>query len=180
MVGAYDPSNGALIWRVDYGEGYSVIPRPILHAGQLFIGTGYDRPKVMAIRLDQATGNLTQSHVSWETQRSAPNTPSLIVVNDLLFFLSDGGILTCAEPQSGQVHWSERVGGNYSASPVSVGNHLYLTSEEGKVTVVEANKSGMRVVAQNDLEERTLASPAILNRTLLLRSAQHLWKIVTP
>ena len=180
MVGAYDPSDGALIWRVDYGEGYSVIPRPILHAGQLFIGTGYDRPKVMAIRLDQATGNLTQSHVSWETQRSAPNTPSLIVVNDLLFFLSDGGILTCAEPQSGQVHWSERVGGNYSASPVSVGNHLYLTSEEGKVTVVEANKSSMRVVAQNDLEERTLASPAILNRTLLLRSAQHLWKIVTP
>ena len=180
MVGAYDPSDGSLLWRVDYGEGYSVIPRPILHENHVFIGTGYDRPKVMAIRLDGATGNLTQSHVAWETSRSAPNTPSLIVAENLLFYLSDGGILTCADPISGKVHWNERLGGNYSASPVSVGSSVYFISEEGKVSVVHANPEKLEILAQSEIGERTLASPAILDGTLLIRSAYHLWKMIQP
>ncbi len=180
MVGAYDPADGSLLWRVDYGEGYSVIPRPILHEGHVFIGTGYDRPKVMAIRLDGATGNLTQSHVAWETSRSAPNTPSLIVAENVLFYLSDGGILTCADPISGKVHWSERLGGNYSASPVSVGSSVYFISEEGKVSVVHANPEKLEILAQSELGERTLASPAMLDGTLLIRSADHIWKMIQP
>lgn len=178
MVGAYNPTDGALIWRVDYGEGYSVIPRPILHDGHLYIGTGYDRPKIMAIRLDKARGNLTETHVAWETSRSAPHTPSLIIAANCLLYVSDGGVLSCADPLSGEVHWSERLGGNYSASPVSSGSSVYFISEEGKVTVIRATPEKLEILAQSELEERTLASPALLDRTLLIRSADHLWKIV--
>ena len=177
MVGAYAVEDGELIWQVRYGEGYSVIPRPILHNQKLFIGTGYNKPNLLAIRLTEQTGDLTDTHIAWETNKSAPHTPSMIAVNGGLYFISDNGILTCANPDNGEVHWSERVRGNYSASPVAVGNNIYWISESGKVTIIEANTQAYTVIAENDLEERTLASPAVLDNTLLIRTQEHLWKI---
>ena len=179
MVGAYAVEDGSLVWQVRYGEGYSVIPRPILWEGLMFIGTGYDRPNVYAIRLPELEGDLTDSHIAWQTRRSAPNTPSMIVVDGALYFVSDGGILTCADPRTGSVHWSERLGGNYSASPIAVGAQIYFVSEEGMVSVIEANTEALKVIAKNDLEERSLASPAAFDSTLLLRTQDHLWKIAT-
>ena len=178
MVGAYAPDDGSLLWQVRYGEGYSVVPRPILFQGMLFIGTGYDRPKVLGIRVPQEKGDLTDSHIAWETRRSAPNTPSMIVVEDALYFVSDGGILSCVNPQDGKVHWSERLGGNYSASPIAIDDRIYFVSEEGMVNVVAADTAELNVLAKNDLKERSLASPAAFNNTLLLRTQDHLWKIV--
>jgi len=177
MVGAYAVKDGNLIWQVRYGEGYSVIPRPILHNNKLFIGTGYNKPNLLAIRLTEETGDLTDTHISWETNKSAPHTPSMIAVNGGLYFISDNGILTCANPDTGEVYWSERVRGNYSSSPVAVGNNIYWISESGKVTIIEANTKTFTVIAENDLEERTLASPAVLDNTLLIRTQEYLWKI---
>ena len=177
MVGAYAVEDGELIWQVRYGEGYSVIPRPILHNQKLFIGTGYNKPNLLAIRLTDQTGDLTDTHIAWETNKSAPHTPSMIAVNGGLYFISDNGILTCANPDTGEVHWSERVRGNYSASPVAVGNNIYWISESGKVTIIEANTKAFTVIAENDLEERTLASPAVLDNILLIRTQERLWKI---
>ena len=179
MVGAYAVEDGSLVWQVRYGEGYSVIPRPILWEGLMFIGTGYYRPNVYAIRLPELEGDLTDSHIAWQTRRSAPNTPSMIVVDGALYFVSDGGILTCADPRTGSVHWSERLGGNYSASPIAVGAQIYFVSEEGMVSVIESNTEALKVIAKNDLEERSLASPAAFDSTLLLRTQDHLWKIAT-
>ncbi len=179
MVGAYSPADGQLIWQVRYGEGYSVIPRPVRHAGLVFLGSGYDRPKAMAIRLSKQSGDLTDTHIAWEIKRSAPHTPSMIVVGDGLYFISDGGILSCVDPVSGKVYWSERVRGNYSASPVAVGNRIYFVSESGLVTVIQADLSSLKVVASNDLGERSLASPAVLSDTLLFRTSEHLWKITS-
>lgn len=177
MVGGYAVKDGHLIWQVRYGEGYSVIPRPILHKQKLYIGTGYNKPNLLAIRLPEQTGDLTDTHIAWETDKSAPHTPSMIVVNSGLYFISDNGILTCADPDTGDVHWSERVRGNYSASPVAVGNNIFWISESGKVTIIEASTKAYTVIAENDLEERTLASPAVLDNTLLIRTQDHLWKI---
>ena len=84
------------------------------------------------------------------------------------------------DPITGKVQWSERLGGNYSASPVSVGSSVYFISEEGKVSVVHANPEKLEILAQSELGERTLASPAILDGTLLIRSADHLWKMIQP
>ncbi len=178
MVGGYDVQDGSLLWQVRYGEGYSVVPRPILYENLLFIGTGYDRPDVLAIRLPKVRGDVTDSHIVWQTRRSAPNTPSMIVVKGALYFVSDGGILTCADPNTGKIFWSERLGGNYSASPIAVGDHIYFVSEEGMVNVVAANLEKFEVLSKNDLNERSLASPAAFENCLLFRSQDHLWKIV--
>jgi outer membrane protein assembly factor BamB len=179
FVGGYDIETGKELWRVGYGEGYSVIPRPVYAHGILFIGSGYDRPVIYAISFDKARQNKGDDAVIWSEARGAPNTPSLLVVGEELYAVSDGGIATCFDAKTGTKHWSERLGGGFSASPVCAEQKIYFLNEQGACFVVKAGKT-FELTAKNELGERTLASPAILDNTILIRSAGHLWKIGAP
>jgi len=170
-VFALDPKTGKEMWRVPFVEGYSVVPRPVFGHGLIFISTGFDRPVVMAIR--PASQN---AEVAWTLNRGAPNTPSLLLVGDELYMVSDAGIATCVDARTGKVHWQERVGGNYSASPVYADGKIYLQSEEGKGVVLKAGKEYAKL-AENSLEEKSLASYAIGDGTLFIRTAEHLYCI---
>ena len=174
-VMGYDPKSGDELWRVGYGEGYSVVPRPVYEHGLLFIGTGYDRPNVLAIR-PGGKGDVTSTHVAWESRRGAPNTPSMLVVGDELYFSSDGGIASCVNARTGELHWQERLGGDVSASPIHADGRIYFCLENGKTVVVTADKE-FQILAKNDLEERTLASPVAVGSTLFLRTQNHLHRI---
>ncbi len=174
-VCAFDPDTGRELWRARYGEGYSVIPRPVLGHGMIFIGTGYDQPIVMAVRVD-GTGDVTDTHVAWTMKKGAPNTPSLLLIGDELYMVSDGGIASCVDAKSGTVHWQERVGGNYSASPVHAGGKIYFQNEEGIGVVVKAGKTFEKLAA-NDLAERSLASYAVSGDAFYIRTEKHLFKI---
>ncbi len=173
-VCAYDPKDGREIWRARYGEGYSVIPRPVFGHGMIFIGTGYDRPTLMAVRTD-GKGDVTDSHVAWTLTKGAPNTPSALLVGTELYFVSDGGVASCVDAKTGDVHWQERVDGSHSASPLHANGRIYLTSEGGTITVLEAGRT-FRVLAQNKLGERALASPAVTGDALIVRTAAHLYR----
>jgi outer membrane protein assembly factor BamB len=175
-VGAFDAATGKEIWRVRY-QGYSVIPRPIFAHGLLYIGTGYDSPSVMAIRPGGA-GDVTESHVAWVVKKGAPHTPSLLVVGDWLFMVSDRGVATCLDAKTGAEIWQERLGGNYSASPLYANGKVYFQSEEGDTTVVRASDK-FEVLAKNSLGERTLASFAVTGRALLIRGAANLYRVET-
>ncbi len=175
-VGAYDPEDGREIWRVDYGEGYSVVPRPVFAHGLLFVVSGFEDPKLLAIDPKGASGDVTESHVRWNHERGAPLTSSVLAVGDELYFVSDAGVASCLDAQSGNVHWTKRLGGNYSASPVSAAGRVYFQSEEG-ITHVVATGTSFQLLATNDIEERTLASAAVSEGTLFLRSEFHLWRI---
>ncbi len=174
-VCAFDPQSGKEIWRARYGEGYSVIPRPVLGHGMIFIGTGYDTPIVMAIRVD-GTGDVTDTHVAWTLKKGAPNTPSLLLVGAEVYMVSDGGIASCVDAKTGTVHWQERVGGNYSASPVFANGRIYFQNEEGIGVVVKAGKEFQKL-ASNDLGERSLASYAVAEDAFYIRTEQHLYKV---
>ena len=176
-VCAYDPKDGTELWRVRYGEGYSVIPRPVHGHGLLFFGTGYDRPVVYAIRSGgTARGDLTDTHVAWTLTKGAPNTPSLLLVGDELYFVSDAGIASCVDAKTGTVHWSERLGGNFSASPIHADGKLWFQNEEGVGYVVKPGKT-FELLAKNDLGQRTLASYAVTDGALFIRGATDLFRI---
>ena len=175
---AYDPRNGKEIWKVRYPEGYSVVPRPVFGHGLLFVSSAFDRPVLYAIRPD-GQGDLTQTHVAWSINKGAPNTPSPLLVGDEIYFVSDSGIMTCADARKGTVHWQERIGGNYSASPVFAGGKIFVQSEEGVGTVLKPGKT-FAVLSKNDLKERTLASYAIDEGVIFIRGAQHLFRIQQP
>jgi outer membrane protein assembly factor BamB len=176
FVGGYNPTTGEEIWRSGYGEGYSVIPRPVYAHGLLFVSSGYDRPVIYAVNPKGAKGDVTDSAIVWQQAKGAPNTPSMLVVGEELYVVSDAGIATCFDAKTGKTYWSERLGGGFSASPVLVEGKIYFQNEEGVGYVVKAGKE-FQFVAKNELGERTPPSPAVLDNTILIRSATHLWKI---
>ncbi len=174
-VMAYDPRDGRELWRVRYGNGFSVIPRPIFAHGLLFLATGFSKPDLLAIR-PGGTGDLTDTHIAWRTSKNAPLTPSLLVVGDELYAVSDTGIATCFDARTGQVHWEERVEGNHSASPLAAGGRIYFQNEAGTGTVLQAGREFVKL-ATNKLGERTFASYAVAGGTLLIRGERHLYRI---
>jgi outer membrane protein assembly factor BamB len=179
FVGAYEPKTGKEIWRCGYGEGYSVIPRPVYAHGLLFVSSGYDHPVIYAVNPKGAKGDVTDSAIAWQQAKGAPNTPSMLVVGDELYVVSDAGIATCFDAKTGKTHWSERLGGGFSASPVFAEGKIYFFNEEGVGFVVKAGKM-FELLAKNELGDRTLASPAVLDRAILIRSVSALWKICAP
>lgn len=175
LVAALDPADGREIWRARYGEGYSVVPRPVREGNLIYIASGYDRPSAHGIELG-GTGDVTSSHIRWSVARGAPNTPSMIVDKGLLFMVSDAGIASCLDAATGAAHWQERLGGDFSSSPVECDGRIYFTNESGVTTVVKAS-STFEALAKNDLKERTLASAAFVDGDILMRTESRLIRI---
>ena len=176
FVAAYDAADGAEIWRVTYGDGFSVIPRPVYAHGLVYISSGYMRANLMAIDPSGARGDVTESNVVWEHGEGVPNTPSLLVAGDEIYFVSDRGVAACLDARSGDVRWSKRLGGAFSASPVFAEGRVYFTNEAGVTYVVRA-ATEYELLETNDLGERALASPAVDDGTIYLRTESHLWRI---
>ncbi|MBP36220.1 MAG: serine/threonine protein kinase [Roseibacillus sp.] len=176
-VAAYDPRDGREIWMVRYGEGYSVVPRPVFANGLLYVTTGFDRASLLAIRPQGAKGDVTDTHVVFKETRYIPKTPSFVESGGYLYLVDDTGSLTCRDAESGKMKWREKIPGNFSSSPVLIGNKLYLATEDGVAYVAEISPKGGKIVFELEMEERIFASPAIMDGALFLRSEEHLWKI---
>ncbi len=172
-VAAFDPKNGHEIWRVTYPGGYSVVPRPVYGNGLLFVCTGYNTPTLLAIRPKGASGDVTATHVEWRTNKAVPHNPSPLLVEDALYFVSDKGVVTCLEATSGKQHWQHRIGGNFSASPLYADGKIFLQNETGEGIVLKPGRE-YQELARNPLGERTLASYAIGDGALFIRSQSHL------
>jgi outer membrane protein assembly factor BamB len=172
---AYDTRTGKEIWRVNYGDGFSNVPRPVYAAGLVFITTGFHQPSLLAIRPD-GKGDVTRSHVAWKLSRGAPLTPSPIVAGGEIYVVTDNGIASCLDARTGTVHWQQRLGNSFSASPVLADGRLYFLDEDGRTTVI---KPGTRfeVLATNTLDGATLASMAVSARSFFIRTATHLYRI---
>ena len=176
LVGSYDLRDGHEIWRVSYGEGYSVIPRPVFAHGLIFVSSSFNQPVLYAIRPDGAKGDVTETHVPWTHRKAVPHSASMLVLGDEIYFVSDAGIATCADAHTGEVRWSERLGGGFSASPVAAEGRVYFQNETGTGYVVKAGKT-YDLLAKNDLAEPTLASFAVADGALFIRSEKFLRKI---
>src|SRR5262249_37049200 len=157
-------------------KGYSVIPRPVYGHGMVFLSTGYDSPEFLAIAAD-GKGDVTKTHVKWRIRKGAPHTPSPLLVGDELYLVSDAGLASCLDAKPGVEDWQKRVPGRgYSASPTYANGNVYLLSEDGIGTVLKASKT-YEQVARNVLGERTLASYAVSDSALFIRTAKRLYKI---
>ena len=171
----HDPRTGEEIWSVGYPNGFSNVPRPVYGHGLVYLSTGFQTPALLAVRADGA-GDVTRSHIAWRLRRGAPLTPSPILVGNELYIVTDFGIGTCVDALTGDIHWQERLGGNHSASPVFAGGRIYFQNEEG-VTIVIAPGTEYRELARNRLDGSTLASIAVSDGALFIRTDTHLYRI---
>lgn len=173
-VTAHDPADGREIWRVRVARD-SAGPQPLFAHGLLFVSAGYLRTDLLAIRPD-GNGDVTNTHVVWRVSKGAPLTPALVAVGDELFGVNDAGVATCWEAATGRVWWQERLPGNYSAAPIAGDGRIYFLNEEGLTTVVRAARE-FSVVARNPLGEMAIATPAVSDGAIFIRTAGHLWRI---
>jgi outer membrane protein assembly factor BamB len=177
MVGSYDPEDGSLIWKVTYGEGYSVVPRPVYANGLIYVATGFDRSSLLAIRPDGAKGDVTKANVVFEEDKYVPKTPCFVASDGHLYLVDDTGSVTCRDAVKGKLLWREKIPGNFSASPVMVGDKLHLGTEDGVAYVMQVSPRSGKILTEVDLGDRIFASPAIVDGAIFLRTEGQLWKI---
>ena len=172
---AYDPASGKELWRVRY-DAWSAASMPLYENGLAFIITGFGgKTELLAVRVD-GQGDITDSHIAWRVDKAVSKTPSPILVDGLLYMVSDEGALTCLEAATGKQVWRDRIQGNYAASPLFADNRIYWFSQQGKTTVIKPGRS-LEVLATNSLESGFMASPAVDGKALVLRTKTHLYRI---
>ena len=184
-TGAYAFETGKEIWNLN-GGGDIPVPTPIVGHGLAYFTSAHGRYRpMMAIRLE-AMGDITPEEIgqtnaaiAWAHPREGNYMQTPILIGDFLFSCTDNGIVSCFDAKSGKIEFSERLtsgGQGFTASPVSDGRHIYFASEMGDVFVIEA-KPQFNVVATNSLEEVCMATPAISDGKLFIRTRDHLLAI---
>ena len=130
---------------------------------------------MLAVR-PTGSGDVSDTHIAWRTSKSAADLSSQLIVDDLLFMVSGGGVASCLEAESGRVVWRERLGGDYWASPLYAAGKIYFFSMDGRIAVIEASDK-YKLIADNELENGFQASPAVAGNSLYLRTTKDLYCI---
>lgn len=174
-VASYDIESGECLWMKE-------IPMQNLVAGMarsgelLYIGGGTYGPRAGIMTRLNGKGKDTKVDVLWQSSRDAPGCSSPVIYDDKLFVVTDAGIMTCYEVVSGTVLWKKRLRGRYLSSLAAGDGKIYACNTKGKTTVIAAD-SKLKVLAENDLQGRCFASPAIADGCILLRIADYLYCI---
>lgn len=170
---AYNPADGVELWKVSYGVlGFSIVPRPVLGEGMLFMSTSFVRPEVLAIRLGPTP------EIAWRVKKQAPSMPSPLLVGNELYLFADIGVASCLDAKTGESRWAERLGGNYCSSPLLADGKIYVGNREGIMHVL-APGTQYRLLASNQLDGAIMASPAAIGTSLYIRTEKSLYRIET-
>jgi outer membrane protein assembly factor BamB len=163
-----DPKTGKQNWGIDVFT-MRTVSSPVLAGGLVFgsTGVGAGGNYVVAVRPGP------DAEVVYKVPESAPYVPTPVAHGDLIFLWWDNGIVTCLDAATGEKHWSQRVGGSYSGSPVCVGGRIYCISDDGEVVVLAAEKE-YRELGRSSLGEPSRSTPAISGGRMYLRTYSHL------
>jgi outer membrane protein assembly factor BamB len=176
-VYSYNPDTGEELWWVNY-TGFSNVPRPVFANGLVYITTGFAAHELMAIRPD-GKGDVTSTHVVWRHKKGVPAITSPVVVGGLLFMISDKGVLTCLDAKTGRPNWTERLQGEFTASPLVHGNTVYVFADDGSTVLFNAADS-FEQIRRNELKGRIQATPAAGGGGLLIRTDTTLYLLADP
>ena len=172
---SYNPKTGDELWRVRHeGWGWNVACRPIFAHNLVYFTTGVEK---LLLAVDPSgAGDVTDSHVVWRKRKGAPEIPSPLIIDDLMFMVNEGGVASCLEAKSGNQVWRGRVGGDHWASPLYAGGNIYFFNMDGQVSVISAGRE-FKLLARNEFDTEFIASGAVAGNTLILRSRTHLYCI---
>ena len=174
VVQGFDLETGRRIWTAE-NSGEGVVPSVVIGEGLIFVTSGFGDSAIRAVRTG-GKGDVTQTHIVWESKEDVSKIPSMLYVKPFLFFVTDTGVAKCLRAATGEEIWRERLDYKYSASPVWADGKIYFLSEKGKTTVIP-DSGEFKILAENDLNEKCIASPAISQKQILIRSENNIYCI---
>ena len=172
-VYGYEPRTGDELWKIKYGHlGFSNVARPVTGHGMIYLSTCFMKAEILAFRYE----GMKTPKLAWRLDRG-PKMPSPILVGKELYVINDGGILTCVDALTGDLHWRERLDGEFSSSPTYAGGLLYFSDQAGVTTVIKPAKT-IKVVSKNELDGTAhMASFAPYGKAFLIRTNEALYRV---
>ncbi len=140
----------------------------------LFFNSGFGISSIIALKLG-GTGDITDN-IKWVNKRSTQARGSALVIDSLLYMVNTGGQAKCLVAETGEELWTARVGKQTSASPIFVGGKIYTFDESGLTTIFKPGKEFQKI-RENILPDGFMASPAIIDNAMFLRTKTHLYRI---
>jgi outer membrane protein assembly factor BamB len=169
---AYEPKTGAEIWRVHHGGMNAAMP-PLFGHGKLFWTNGSGA--LVAVRPD-GRGDVTKTNLDWSVPKGMPTRSAALLIDDLLYLVNDGGFASCVDARTGKVLKQERLGGNFTSSPIHADGRMYVSNQDGATYVLEPGRE-LKVLAVNELDDGCMASPAVAGKAIFLRTKTHLYRL---
>ncbi|MEJ2110663.1 MAG: PQQ-binding-like beta-propeller repeat protein [Acidobacteriota bacterium] len=187
-VRSYDPATGKLLWQCRGPATSITTPTPISSDGLIFVSSGFVRDPIKPITafVPGASGDVTlregetkSDAIAWRQPNAAPYIPTPIVHGGYIYVLYDQGFFACYEAKTGrEVYGKQRIGNgtNFSASPLVIGDRVFLFSEDGDVYVLKTGPEFV-VLDVNSLGEGMMATPAVSEGMMFVRGVKHLYCI---
>ena len=179
VVTGHEPDTLKELWRANVlnptnNPANRIIASPLVHEGLIYAPTRVN--PLTALRAG-GRGDITATHVAWQTA-NGPDVPTPVTDGQYLYITNDRGILYCLDAKTGKEIWGgQRIKpAIYSSSPVLADGKIYITNEEGLTTVIKAGPK-FEVLAENELKDYTLSSPAISEGQIFMRTAGNLYCI---
>ena len=170
----YDPETGTARYLVEHG-GFSQSSRPVAGGGLVFLNTGYNRAQLVAVRATADAGEIV-----WRNRRGVPTMPSILYVDGRIYMIQNEGHLSVLDASTGERQWFQRLAAAHCASPIYVddgeGGRIYAFDREGGTVVFRPGDS-FEVLAENQLDDGFMASPAAVGDALILRTETALYRI---
>ena len=175
-ITAVDLQSGQVSWEIDQLWDNRTVSSPQLHGELVFgsFGQGLSGQRLVAVRPEKA--NRSKGELVYDVTKSVPLVPSFVVKDGLLFLWTDSGVVTCLDAASGNLHWRERIGGDFYSSPLWIEKRLYCISKRGEVVVLAASQE-FEELGRVDLGEKTFATPAIAGGVMYLRTQTRLYSL---
>jgi outer membrane protein assembly factor BamB len=176
VLDSYDPDTGDRLWWYGGFKGNRVISGPTLVGDTVFAVEGMKGP-VYAVKAG-GKADVSASNLVWKTKSkgSNPDASTPVVTNGLVFMANNDGVAMCLDAATGEEQWKERLGSPMRASPLASGDRVYFFGKDGKATIVAASRS-YTLIAQPELGEEIIASPAVAGNDLYVRTKNHLYRI---
>ncbi len=174
-IASYNPDNGSKYWFVT-GPSEDFCSSPVYDekSGLVLVSSAWPVRILVAIK-PNGQGDVTKTHVAWQTKKGAYYVPSPVCTGNYLFTTMTTGQVHCIDITTGNVVWTENMGAQYS-SPVLADGLVYMPNDDGVITVIKPGP-GFNFVSKNPIGERMYASPAISNGKIYIRGFQHLFCI---
>ena len=165
LISSFDPANGKKLWELN-GSTEECVVTPVTDGTRVFTSGGYPKNLTVAVVADGS------GRIAWQNTARV-YVPSMIQKEGYLYAVMDAGLAVCWAAETGTEMWKERLGGDFFASPVMVGNRIYATNGRAKTFVFEATPHRFEILAQNQLGDEAYASPVICGSRVYLRVAAH-------